>query len=51
MPDQQEKKQADQKQPVKNIMPSKYVTPYDQNRDPYYGVEYDPYAKKSHDAR
>jgi len=46
-----DKKQDQQAKPPRNIMSGKYDTIYDQNRDPYYGVEYDPYAKKSHDAR
>lgn len=34
-----------------NIMSAKYKTIYDQNRDPFYGLEYDPYQDKVHDAR
>jgi len=33
------------------IMSSRYATSYDEKRDPFHGLEYDPYTKKVHDAR
>jgi len=34
-----------------NIMPSRFTTPYDSNRDQFYGLEKDPVTGRIYDCR
>ena len=34
-----------------HIMPSRFTTPYDSRRDPFYGLERDPHTGKIEDCR
>ena len=49
----QQNPETTEHQPVKHIMPlnPKFETRYDQNRDPFYGLERDPYTGRIDDCR
>jgi hypothetical protein len=37
--------------PLHHVMPSRFATAYDQNRDRFYGLERNPYTGKVEDCR